>query len=99
MAKILIIDDDDKIRMLMVRYLERLHYTVAEAENGKHGMIMLETFGPDLIITDILMPEMDGLEILMALRRQYPNIPVIAMSGGMRDVPVNFLHHRSGLTL
>ena len=91
MARILIVDDDEKIRMLMTRYLGRVGYTVIEAETGKRGIEQYESLQPDLIVTDILMPEMDGMEFLTALREKNPDIPIIVISGGMRDIPVNFL--------
>ena len=91
MKKILIIDDDPIIRKLFSQFLEKQGYEVVIAEDGKVGMRkMLETL-PDLIITDILMPEMDGLEILLKIRETRADIPVIAISGGMRAIPINFL--------
>ncbi len=91
MAQILIIDDDSAIRKLFSQFLEAQGHVVSLAENGKAGMRMIEENQPDLIITDILMPEMDGLEILMEIRSTCAAVPVIAISGGMRNMPINFL--------
>ena len=92
MPYILIIDDDPAIRLLFEQFLTRSGYEVALAENGKTGLQLMRETAPDLIITDIMMPEMDGLEILMAIRQELQSVPVIAISGGMRALPINFLH-------
>jgi len=92
MNTILLIDDDPTIQEVFSQFLTGQGYEVLQAENGKLGMKMLEEQKPDLIITDILMPEMDGLEILLLIRKMHEDIPVIAISGGMRSLPVNFLH-------
>jgi len=89
--KILIIDDDDGIRTVFSRFLGSKGYKVTCASNGREGLAMLDTVGPDLVITDIMMPEADGLEVLMAIRSKPTKIPVIAISGGMHAVPMDFL--------
>ena len=91
MASILLIDDDPTIQLLFSQFLTGQGYTVLQAENGKVGMNVLEQHTPDLIITDILMPEMDGLEILMAIHKTNSSVPIIAISGGSRQLEVNFL--------
>jgi CheY-like chemotaxis protein len=91
MAKILLIDDDTKIQMVFFQLLTGMGHEVMQAENGKEGLKMIEKSRPDLVITDIMMPEVDGLEILMHLRNTHDSVPVIAISGGMRALPVNFL--------
>jgi CheY-like chemotaxis protein len=90
-AKILIIDDDATIQLVFSQFLTNLGHEIMQAENGKEGMSLIQETGPDLVITDIMMPEMDGLEILMQLRSTHDSVPVIAISGGMRALPVNFL--------
>jgi CheY-like chemotaxis protein len=92
MAKILLNDDDPTIQKLFSKFLTSLGHEITQAVNGKDGMRMLQETQPDLVITDIMMPEMDGLEILMQLRNTNNSVPVIAISGGMRALPVNFLH-------
>ena len=91
MAKILVIDDDTTIQLVFSQFLTGLGYEIMQAENGKEGMSIIQETRPDLVITDIMMPEMDGLEILMQLRSTHDSVPVIAISGGMRALPVNFL--------
>jgi CheY-like chemotaxis protein len=91
MAKILLIDDDPKIQMVFSQFLTSLGHDIVQAENGKAGLKMIQESRPDLVVTDIMMPEVDGLEILMHLRNTHDSVPVIAISGGMRALPVNFL--------
>ena len=84
MAKILIIEDDAPIRMLTREFLKRAGHTTWEASNGREGLKLAgqETF--DLVLTDIIMPEKEGIEVIMDLRRQQPSLRIIAMSGGGR---------------
>jgi CheY-like chemotaxis protein len=91
MPNIVLIDDDPMVQKAFSRYLSSSGYKVELADNGKQGLHMIEAEPPDLVITDILMPEMDGLEVLMAVRKLEFSIPVIAISGGMRALPINFL--------
>ena len=97
MPNILLIDDDPIIQKAFSRYLISFGYEVHLADNGKKGLKIIEATPPDLIITDILMPEMDGLEVLMAVRKLEFSIPVIAISGGMRALPINFLRDAKDL--
>ncbi|MGK0238093.1 MAG: DNA-binding NtrC family response regulator [Candidatus Pelagisphaera sp.] len=92
MSKILIIDDDEVIQKLFSQYLKMKGHEVIQAQNGKIGMQLIEEDCPDLIITDILMPEMDGLEVLIKIRHAHENIPIIAISGGTPGLPIDFLH-------
>lgn len=80
--KILLIEDDAQIREPLVELLELEDYQVQAVENGKQAFKVLETFLPDLIITDILMPEMDGYEVLLNMRDmpQIKNVPVLVAS-------------------
>ncbi len=93
MALILIIDDDKSVLTLFSQFLEGAGYSVELAANGREGLERMNRKKPDLIITDIMMPEMDGLEIIREVRIHFPELPVIAISGGMRTEPVNFLSH------
>jgi CheY-like chemotaxis protein len=92
MLKILIIDDDATIRNVFNQFLNSLGYEVITAVNGKEGIRVMKENRPDLMITDILMPEMDGLEILLQIRKEHDDMPVIAISGGIRALPINFLN-------
>lgn len=93
MARILIIDDDPSLLQLFKQFLSGEGHIVSSASNGKEGLSLMKQQRPDLIITDIMMPEMDGLEVVREIRKSHPGLPVIAMSGGMRNVPINFLPH------
>jgi CheY-like chemotaxis protein len=93
MKTILIIDDDEAVLGLFSQFLEAKDYAVLQAADGREGLRLFDTDPPDLVITDIMMPEMDGLEILQNLRKTSPDLPVIAISGGMRNATINFLPH------
>jgi CheY-like chemotaxis protein len=82
MATILLIDDEESVRSLFQVALERAGYRVLTAENGKHGLRLLEHQEVDLIFVDIFMPEMDGLELIPLLRKMRPANKIIAISGG-----------------
>jgi two-component system response regulator (stage 0 sporulation protein F) len=81
MATILIIDDDDLIRVLLRSAFEEAGYEVMEAANGRQGLELYRQRPTDLVITDILMPEMNGLDMLLALTREFLHAKVIAISG------------------
>ena len=82
MARILIIDDNEEIRRLLRRVLESAQYEILEAGDGDEGLKRVEEEPVDLVITDIFMPEKDGLEMLREMRKTHPGMRVIAMSGG-----------------
>ncbi len=90
MPSILVIDDNDSFRSTICLWLKHHGYEVKQAANGKDAMAMLAP-PPDVILTDILMPEQDGLETIQAVRKQSPAMKIIAMSGGMLDGRVDFL--------
>jgi CheY-like chemotaxis protein len=83
MALILVIDDDPSIRAAVQALLERQGMEVLVADSGAAGISYLEAFTVDVAIVDIIMPGMDGLEIIRACSRRIPRVPVIAMSGGL----------------
>jgi CheY-like chemotaxis protein len=91
MAKVLVIDDDQSIRVVFSRFLAGNGYEVACAEDGREGLSKLASFSPDVVVTDIMMPSVDGLELVLAMRDKYPEVPVIAISGGMQTVPLDLL--------
>lgn len=82
MARILLIDDDDAFRTMLRLTLVHFGHTVIEAGNGKEGLELFPRSQAELLITDIVMPEKEGLEVLMALRHLAPPVKTIAMSGG-----------------
>jgi len=83
MAYILIIDDDPSLRTTMRRILERGGHLVQEAENGLTGLAAVEADPPDLVVTDLFMPEKEGIETIVELRDRYPHIGVVAVSGAL----------------
>lgn len=84
MARILVIDDEESICRLFREILEHEGYEVETAVNGKSGVEAYRRKPADLIITDILMPEKDGLELIIELRRANRAVRIIAMTGGSR---------------
>ena len=84
MAKILLIDDEDPIRFLLTRMLTRDGHEVFLAEDGVEGVHTFYQVNPDLVITDIVMPNKDGLEVIAEIRTTHPMQSIIAMSGGRR---------------
>ena len=81
MARILVIDDDYEIRLALKKLLERDGHEVLQASNGKEGARVYGTESLDLIITDLLMPEKDGVEVLLDLRTNHPETKAIVISG------------------
>ena len=88
MATILIIDDEEIIRVLLRSALEAEGYEVTEAANGREGLELYRQRPTNLVITDIVMPELNGLDIVMELTREFLDAKVIAISGagGERNV-------------
>ncbi len=82
MKQILLIDDDAAARFLVSDILQEQGYSVTTADNGKEGLLLLDQESPDLVITDIIMPDMDGIEVIMQLKRSYPDGKIIALSAG-----------------
>ena len=81
MACILVVDDDNAVRLLLRSMLERRGHSVVEAENGAEGLQYYRAAPADLVITDIQMPVMDGLQMIKALRDDFPTAKIIAISG------------------
>jgi len=91
MARILVIDDDDILNDMIVQLLSEAGYEVEGARDGGCGLRLLETNLFDLIVTDIVMPEKEGLETIIAIRSTNKTIPIIAISGGGRLSPKEYL--------
>jgi two-component system response regulator (stage 0 sporulation protein F) len=81
MSKILVIDDEDLVRTLLRTVLEMDGHTVMEAGDGRAGIALYREQRPDLVITDILLPELNGIETIIELTREFLNVKVIAISG------------------
>jgi CheY-like chemotaxis protein len=84
MSRILLIGDDDAVRTVLTKMLVASGHTVVEARNGKEGLALAPETKADLLITDLVMPEMEGFEVLMALRQKHRKLKIIAISGGGR---------------
>ena len=82
MARILVIDDEQPVCTLLRAALESAGYDVVDAQDGRTGLDLHRQQASDLIITDILMPELNGLDTILELIREFLNVKVIAMSGG-----------------
>lgn len=82
MANIIVIEDEAAIRRLVVRILARNQHEVREASNGRDGVALHREQQADLVITDLFMPEQDGIETIQQIRDFAPDTPIIAMSGG-----------------
>lgn len=85
MATILIIEDSRFTRSSIVKTLKAHGYDVLEADNGARGLAMIDEHAPDLVISDLLMPEMDGFEFLESLRSRGSTVPVIIMSADIQE--------------
>jgi CheY-like chemotaxis protein len=90
-AAILVVDDNDQIRGAIADILEQAGYRVAVAPNAGNAAALIADLLPDLVITDIFMPEGDGFEMMNAIRRQSSSVPVIAISGGSTKVGTDYL--------
>jgi len=91
MPKILIIDDDAFVRETLIRILEDEGYQVITAPDGRRGLDAFRRERPDLVITDIIMPEQEGIETIMEIRGERPDAKIIAISGGGRIGNTDFL--------
>lgn len=82
MARILIVDDEPDLRFMMRRILEGAGYSISEARHGASGLKSVKVTRPDLVITDVMMPTMDGLEFIEHLRsdKETATIPILAVS-------------------
>lgn len=90
MARILIVDDDDLFREMLDEMLKREGHQVVAVDNGAHALTTLSQQKVDLVITDILMPVKDGIELIQDLQKLPAPPPVIAVSGGRRSISLQF---------
>lgn len=97
MKSILVIDDDPLVGNLMQRMLHSDNWHVRLACDGRDAIAQISDRAPDLIVTDILMPDMEGLEIISSLRKSHPHIRVIAVSGSGRGQAVDYLDYAEKL--
>ncbi|MDD2331547.1 MAG: response regulator [Candidatus Cloacimonetes bacterium] len=91
MVKILVIEDDDSFRNVLVQMLEKAGFEVKHASDGNQALTICDSYMPDLVLTDIIMPDKEGLETIQELVSKIPGIKIIAMSGGGRFGPDSYL--------
>jgi CheY-like chemotaxis protein len=91
MPRILLVDDDESFRPMLHETLERFGYEVVVAVNGLEALDRYRERPADLVLTDVIMPDKEGLETIRDIRREWPDAKIIAMSGGGRTTPENYL--------
>lgn len=90
--RILVIDDEEAVRETICENLELCGYDVFEAIDGEQGIQLIDAGAPpDVVVTDIIMPRKEGLETIIEIRKRYPGVKLIAMSGGGRTKTMDFL--------
>lgn len=87
MAKILIVDDEEHVRLSLKQVLERAGYEVSVAATGTEGLELMKSEGADLVITDVIMPGIDGITTAKEIREKYRDTRIIVISGGGRISP------------
>ncbi len=90
MVRILVIDDDAAVRELICQILEGEGYAVQQAADGNEGLRLFRQNPHDLIITDMIMPGKDGVEVMMEMKELLPDVRILAISGGGRGMDANF---------
>ena len=90
MTKILVIDDEKDIRDVLKKLLQREGYEVIVADNGNEGFAAFLEQKPDIIITDIIMPEKDGVNLIKTIRDEFSDVKIIAISGGGKQDPLQY---------
>jgi len=96
MKQILVIEDDPDLRQIVSKALRDAGYFVTSAADGAQGLAMFKVSMPDLVLTDLVMPEMEGIEVIVELRRNHPEFRIIAMSSGgewKQTVYLQLAHH------
>jgi DNA-binding response OmpR family regulator len=89
--KILVIDDEPAVRYAVTRILESSGFEVTTAPDGVRGMSQFHAWNPALVITDLIMPEQEGMQTIKLIRQAEPAVKILAISGGGRLVNVDFL--------
>jgi len=90
MATILLVDDEDLLREGVREILEMSDHTVIEAGDGLQALEKFAVNNVDLVITDVVMPNMDGVDFVTKLREMFPDVPILTISGGSRVVSARF---------
>jgi DNA-binding response OmpR family regulator len=92
MPGILLVEDDNDLREMLKDTLSRKNFTVLEAKNGRDAIMHFKPAVIDLVVTDLIMPEEDGLKVIMRLREMKPGLKIIAISGGGKAGPGSYLN-------
>jgi len=91
MSRILLIEDDSLVRTTLSEFLGEFGHSVTEARDGKEGLRLFRQVDPEVVITDLVMPEIEGMEVLMKLQEYRSTAKVIVISGGLRGDTADFL--------
>lgn len=91
MKKVLLIDDDELVLYALSKYLQRKNFIVETLSSGAKAIQSYNNFKPDIVITDIIMPDVEGIELITNLRNIDKDIPIIAISGGSRNLDTSYL--------
>ena len=91
MASILLVDDNDELRAIVERGLKAAGHDVVAARDGKSALALLPAVKYDIVLTDIVMPDIEGLELIRSIRKMNPAAKIVAMSGGGRGTAENYL--------
>lgn len=91
MSNILLVEDEDLFADMIGKALVTFGHAVVRARNGKEALQLYDPRTVSLVLTDLIMPDMEGVELIVALRRAHPAVKVIAMSGGGRNQPAIYL--------
>jgi DNA-binding response OmpR family regulator len=97
MSSILLIEDDDLFREALADALTERGYAVTQAADGEIGVKLFRAAPTDLVLTDIVMPNKDGVTVVAELRREFPGVGIIAMSGGLALDPALYLKIAGGI--
>lgn len=92
MARIMIVDDDHEIRQSLLLILKNAGYEVIGASNGEEALEAFKKTPSDLVITDIIMPEKNGIEMIFQFKCEHPGVKIIAISGGGMLLPQDYLN-------
>jgi DNA-binding response OmpR family regulator len=92
MSAILLVDDNDLFAGMVAKMLERAGFEVIHASNGEVALRLYDPERVALVLTDLVMPDMEGIELIMALRRRHPGVRIIAMSGGLLNRSEGYLN-------
>jgi CheY-like chemotaxis protein len=97
MSAVLLVDDDDSFRNAMVRILRGAGHSVQDLSSGQEVSRVLSESKVDVLVTDLIMPDVEGLETIRTVRRHHPALPIIAISGGGRLTPSSYLSMARGV--